>query len=66
MKSNTYLLNPSKLRIPISPKKSPAFIIVRTCPVSLLYIQYGKTNHHYDLFNIYVFFLYIRYIFIYL
>lgn len=52
MKYNTYLLNPSKLRIPISPKKSPAFIIVRTCPVSLLYIQHSKINHIYDLLNI--------------
>jgi hypothetical protein len=32
---STYLFKPSKLRIPISPKKSPAFIVVRTLPVSL-------------------------------
>lgn len=32
----TYLFNPSRLRIPISPKKSPAFIVVKTLPVSLI------------------------------
>lgn len=31
----TYLFKPSKFKIPISPKKSPAFIVVSTLPVSL-------------------------------
>lgn len=29
-----YLFNPSRFKIPISPKKSPAFIVVNTRPVS--------------------------------
>lgn len=32
--NKTYLLRPSRLSIPISPKKSPAFIVVKTRPVS--------------------------------
>lgn len=32
----TYLFNPSRLRIPISPKKSPASMVVKTLPVSLI------------------------------
>lgn len=31
----THLFRPSKFNIPISPKKSPAFIVVNTLPVSL-------------------------------
>lgn len=31
---DTYLFKPSRFKMPISPKKSPAFIVVSTLPVS--------------------------------
>jgi hypothetical protein len=37
------------LRIPISPKKSPAFIVVRTLPVSLRKMDTSKCTNEMEL-----------------